>query len=165
MRVSRPSDYNPSLAATLGPSQSNSKLNMAAVGLTPGSADDLEGPADHIFVGGFPYYFTETQIRELLETFGPLHRFEVIRDGETAQSKGYALCVYQDLSVTYIACAALNGIKMGDMTLTVRLENQNNNQLKLEEESISLQSSLQLKNIFIVVFPISFYPARLIKYI
>lgn len=28
-----------------------------------------EGP-DRVFVGGLPYYFTETQIRELLESFG-----------------------------------------------------------------------------------------------
>lgn len=28
-----------------------------------------EGP-DRIFVGGLPYYFTEEQIRELLQSFG-----------------------------------------------------------------------------------------------
>ena len=28
-----------------------------------------EGP-DRIFVGGLPYYFTEAQIRELLQAFG-----------------------------------------------------------------------------------------------
>nr|GEX26903.1 protein FAR1-related sequence 5 [Tanacetum cinerariifolium] len=63
VKVRRPSDYNLSLVATLGPSQPNPNLNLGAVGLTPGG---LEGH-DHIF----------------------------------------------DLSVTYIACAALNGIKMG----------------------------------------------------
>lgn len=47
----RPSDYNPSLAATLGPSQPNPNLNLADVGLTAGSAGGLEGP-DRIFVGG-----------------------------------------------------------------------------------------------------------------
>ena len=36
VKVRRPSDYNPSLAATLGPSQPNPNLNLAAVGLTPG---------------------------------------------------------------------------------------------------------------------------------
>lgn len=36
MRVRRPSDYNPSMAATLGPSQPSPHLNLAAVGLTPG---------------------------------------------------------------------------------------------------------------------------------
>ncbi|XP_042962646.1 splicing factor U2af large subunit B-like isoform X3 [Carya illinoinensis] len=143
VKVRRPSDYNPSLAATLGPSQPNPNLNLSAVGLTPGSAGGLEGP-DRIFVGGLPYYFTETQIRELLETFGPLRGFDLVKDRETGNSKGYAFCVYQDLSVTDIACAALNGIKMGDKTLTVRRANQGANQPKPEQENVLLHAQQQI---------------------
>ncbi|KAK9228150.1 hypothetical protein WN944_021098 [Citrus x changshan-huyou] len=143
VKVRRPSDYNPSLAATLGPSQPNPNLNLAAVGLTPGSAGGLEGP-DRIFVGGLPYYFTEAQIRELLESFGPLRGFDLVKDRETGNSKGYAFCVYQDLSVTDIACAALNGIKMGDKTLTVRRANQGANQPKPEQESVLLHAQQQI---------------------
>jgi splicing factor U2AF subunit len=36
VRVRRPSDYNPSMAATLGPSQPSSHMNLAAVGLAAG---------------------------------------------------------------------------------------------------------------------------------
>ncbi|CAI9110736.1 OLC1v1010810C1 [Oldenlandia corymbosa var. corymbosa] len=143
VKVRRPSDYNPSLAATLGPSQPNPNLNLGAVGLTPGSAGGLEGP-DRIFVGGLPYYFTEAQIRELLESFGPLRGFDLVKDRETGNSKGYAFCVYQDLSVTDIACAALNGIKMGDKTLTVRRANQGNVQPKPEQESVLLHAQQQI---------------------
>ncbi|OAY33943.1 hypothetical protein MANES_13G137500v8 [Manihot esculenta] len=143
VKVRRPSDYNPSLAATLGPSQPNPNLNLAAVGLTPGSAGGLEGP-DRIFVGGLPYYFTEAQIRELLESFGPLRGFDLVKDRETGNSKGYAFCVYQDLSVTDIACAALNGIKMGDKTLTVRRANQGTNQPKPEQENVLLHAQQQI---------------------
>ncbi|XP_078436719.1 splicing factor U2af large subunit A-like isoform X2 [Wolffia australiana] len=143
VKVRRPTDYNPSLAAALGPSQPNPNLNLAAVGLTPGSAGGLEGP-DRIFVGGLPYYLTETQIRELLESFGPLRGFDLVKDRETGNSKGYAFCVYQDLSVTDIACAALNGIKMGDKTLTVRRANQGSVQPRPEQESILLQAQQQV---------------------
>ncbi|KAJ8769589.1 hypothetical protein K2173_005192 [Erythroxylum novogranatense] len=143
VKVRRPSDYNPSLAATLGPSQPNPNLNLAAVGLTPGSAGGLEGP-DRIFVGGLPYYFTEAQVRELLESFGPLRGFDLVKDRETGNSKGYAFCVYQDLSVTDIACAALNGIKMGDKTLTVRRANQGANQPKPEQETVLLHAQQQI---------------------
>ncbi|XP_061339580.1 splicing factor U2af large subunit A-like isoform X7 [Gastrolobium bilobum] len=145
VKVRRPTDYNPSLAATLGPSQPNPNLNLGAVGLTPGSAGGLDGP-DRIFVGGLPYYFTETQIRELLETFGPLQGFDLVKDRETGNSKGYAFCVYQDLAVTDIACAALNGIKMGDKTLTVRRANQGANpqQPKPEQESIFMHAQQQI---------------------
>ncbi|GJN25620.1 hypothetical protein PR202_gb13468 [Eleusine coracana subsp. coracana] len=142
VKVRRPTDYNPSLAAALGPSQPNPNLNLAAVGLTPGSAGGLEGP-DRIFVGGLPYYFTEAQVRELLESFGPLRGFDLVKDRETGNSKGYAFCVYQDLTVTDIACAALNGIKMGDKTLTVRRANQGASQPRQEQESILLQAQQQ----------------------
>ncbi|XP_039139315.1 splicing factor U2af large subunit B-like isoform X1 [Dioscorea cayenensis subsp. rotundata] len=143
VKVRRPSDYNPSLAAALGPSQPNPNLNLAAVGLTPGSAGGLEGP-DRIFVGGLPYYFTEAQVRELLESFGLLRGFDLVKDRETGNSKGYAFCVYQDLSVTDIACAALNGIKMGDKTLTVRRANQGAAQPRPEQESVLLQAQQQV---------------------
>lgn len=97
VRVRRPTDYNPSVAAALGPSQPSPNLNLSAVGLVAGYAghelDDrvylwflehillsylnafasaiggTEGP-DRIFVGGLPYYFTEEQIKELLQAFG-----------------------------------------------------------------------------------------------
>ncbi|KAJ0520049.1 putative RNA recognition motif domain, nucleotide-binding alpha-beta plait domain superfamily [Helianthus annuus] len=52
VRVKRPSDYNPSLAAPLGPSQPNPNLNLTVVGL------GLEHPF-RILVSGLPYYFTE----------------------------------------------------------------------------------------------------------
>ncbi|KAL5704532.1 hypothetical protein ACHQM5_022944 [Ranunculus cassubicifolius] len=143
VKVRRPSDYNPSLAAALGPSQPSSHLNLQAVGLTAGSAGGLEGP-DRIFVGGLPYYFTEVQIRELLESFGALRGFDLVKDRETGNSKGYAFCVYQDLSVTDIACAALNGIKMGDKTLTVRRANQGTIQPRPDQENVLYQAQQQV---------------------
>ncbi|XP_020690353.1 splicing factor U2af large subunit B-like isoform X3 [Dendrobium catenatum] len=143
VKVRRPSDYIPSLAAALGSSQPNPNLNLSAVGLMPGSAGGLEGP-DRIFVGGLPYYFTEAQVRELLESFGALRGFDLVKDRETGNSKGYAFCVYQDLSVTDIACAALNGIKMGDKTLTVRRANQGSTQPRPEHEIVLLQAQQRL---------------------
>jgi len=151
VKVRRPSDYNPSLAATLGPSQPSPHLNLAAVGLTPGASGGLEGP-DRIFVGGLPYYFTESQVRELLESFGGLKGFDLVKDRETGNSKGYAFCVYQDLSVTDIACAALNGIKMGDKTLTVRRANQGTMLQKPEQENVLLHAQQQIAFQVIFVF-------------
>ncbi|KAK8938517.1 Splicing factor U2af large subunit A [Platanthera zijinensis] len=143
VKVRRPSDYNPSLAAALGPSQPNPNLNLAVVGLPPGSAGGLEGP-DRVFVGGLPYYFTEAQVRELLESFGSLRGFDLVKDRETGNSKGYAFCVYQDFVVTNIACASLNGIKMGDKTLTVRRANQGVSQPRPEQESVLLHAQQQV---------------------
>ncbi|PUZ45830.1 hypothetical protein GQ55_8G255900 [Panicum hallii var. hallii] len=160
VKVRRPTDYNPSLAAALGPSQPSPNLNLAAVGLTAGSAGGLEGP-DRIFVGGLPYYFTEAQVRELLESFGPLRGFDLVKDRETGNSKGYAFCVYQDLTVTDIACAALNGIKMGDKTLTVRRANQGASQPKPEQESVLLQAQQQVQ-IQKLVYQVGAFPTKVV---
>lgn len=119
VRVRRPTDYNPSVAATLGPSQPSPHLNLAAVGLTPGAIGGADGP-DRVFVGGLPYYLTEVQIKQILESFGQLRGFDLVKDQDTGNSKGYGFCVFQDPAVTDVACAALNGLKMGDKTLTVR---------------------------------------------
>ncbi|XP_057544212.1 splicing factor U2af large subunit B-like [Amaranthus tricolor] len=135
VRVKRPTDYNPALAAALGPSLPNPSLNLAAVGLVPGAVSGTEGP-DRIFVGGIPYYFNEEQMRELLQSFGPLKAFDLVKDRDTGNSKGYGFCVYQDPSVTDIACDALNGLKMGDKTLTVRRAAVSNGQAKLEHENL-----------------------------
>lgn len=143
MKVRRPSDYNPSLAATLGPSHPIPNLNLAAVGLTPGASGALEGP-ERIFVGGLPYYIPEAQIKELLESLGALKGFDLVKDRETGNSKGYAFCAYQDPSVTDIACAALNGIIMGDKTLTVRRASVGTTLQKPEQESVLLHAQQQV---------------------
>ncbi|KMZ72825.1 Splicing factor U2af large subunit B [Zostera marina] len=139
VRVRRPTDYNPSLAAALGPSQASPHLNLAAIGLTPGAVGGAEGP-DRIFLGGLPYYFSEPQIKELLESFGPLRGFDIVKDRDTGNSKGYGFCVYQDPAVTDIACAALNGLKMGDKTLNVRRATASAGQVKPEQELILQQA-------------------------
>ncbi|KAM0825222.1 hypothetical protein ACQ4PT_021257 [Festuca glaucescens] len=160
VKVRRPTDYNPSQAALLGPSQPNPNLNLAAVGLTPGLGGGIEGP-DRIFVGGLPYYFTEDQVRELLETFGPLRGFDIVKDKETGNSKGYAFCLYQDVSVTDIACAALNGIKLGERTLTVRRANQGSSEPRPEQENVLLQAQqeAQMKRL---VYEVGALPTKVV---
>ena len=41
-------------------------------------------------------------------------------------SKGYAFCEYADLENTHVACQGLNGLQVGDKTLTVRVATQSN---------------------------------------
>lgn len=144
VRVRRPSDYNPSMAATLGPSHPSPNLNLAAVGLTPGGGGGggADGP-DRIFVGGLPYYLTEDQIKELLSSFGPLRAFDLVKDRDTGNSKGYGFCVYQDPNLVDVACAALNGMKMGDKTLTVRRATASG-QPKPEQGNVMMQAQQQL---------------------
>ncbi|THG05411.1 hypothetical protein TEA_006639 [Camellia sinensis var. sinensis] len=99
----------------------------------------VEGP-DRIFVGDLPYYFTESQIRELLESFGPLRGFDLVKDRETGNSKGYGFCIYEDPAATDVACATLNGLKMGDKTITVRRASTSNELVNTEHDSILAQA-------------------------
>nr|AFK48456.1 unknown [Lotus japonicus] len=138
VRVRRPTDYNPTLAAALGPCQPSPYLNLSAVGLSGGTIGGTDG-LDRIFVGGLPYYFAEEQIRELLQAFGPLRSFDLVRDKETGNSKGYGFCIYQDPAVTDMACASLNGLKVGDKTLTVRRATVSGHS-KTEQEHIFAQA-------------------------
>jgi len=132
VRVRRPNDYNPAMAATLGPATPNPNLNLQAIGLNMGAfalgggamlGGGMGGPADgpdRIFVGGLPYYLSEEQIRDLLGQFGALKGFDLVKDRDTGNSKGYGFVVYEDPAVVDIACSSLNGLAMGDKTLTVR---------------------------------------------
>lgn len=126
VRVRRPNDYNAQLAAGLGPSTPNPSLDLAAIGLDPSALQRsagnniLQEHEDRIFIGGLPYFLEEPQVRELLEAFGPIAKFDLVRDKDNGNSKGYGFVVYEDVSVTDIACQGLNGMQMGDKTLTVR---------------------------------------------
>eukprot|EP01024_Parvocaulis_polyphysoides_P010517 TRINITY_DN13597_c0_g2_i1.p2 TRINITY_DN13597_c0_g2~~TRINITY_DN13597_c0_g2_i1.p2 ORF type:complete len:391 (+),score=53.85 TRINITY_DN13597_c0_g2_i1:34-1206(+) len=120
VRVRRPHEYNPASASTLGPSVPNPKLKLGAIGLTPGLGNMVMDASERVFVGGLPYYLTDDQCRELLSAFGELKQFDLVKDRETGNSKGYGFVVYADPSVTDVAISGLNGLKMGERTLTVR---------------------------------------------
>lgn len=120
VRVKRPNDYNPAMAASMGPSNPSPDLKLEVVGLKPGGYVSPNDSPDRIFIGGLPYYLEEGQIRELLGQFGAVRAFDLVKDKETGNSKGYGFAVYEDPSVTDAACAGLNGLRMGDKNLTVR---------------------------------------------
>jgi RNA recognition motif-containing protein len=123
-----------------------------------------------------PYYLSEVQIKELLESFGPLRGFDLVKDRDTGNSKGYGFCVYQDPAVTDVAIGALNGLKMGDKTLSVRRASASGqpkpdqaNVLAQAQHHIAIQvteSVLSLQDLpLIVAFAsaISFFHYKLVK--
>lgn len=73
-----------------------------------------------IFLGGLPYHFDEGQCRQLLEPFGELQSFELVRDREKGESKGYGFAVFADKAVTESAIVGLNGLSIDGRVLTCR---------------------------------------------
>lgn len=128
IRIRRPNDYNAAAAAALGPSLPSQSLNLAMVGMAgaAGGATNTTAPvsaedqANRLFIGGLPYFLTDQMVKELVEAFGVTKSFKLVIDPETGNSKGYGFFVYQDPSVTDVACQGLHGMKMGEKTLTVK---------------------------------------------
>lgn len=121
LKIRRPNDFRPhDMPTDLPPAPT---FNLSALGVV--STNVSEGPGK-IFVGGLPYHLTEEEIKELLSAFGPLKSFHLVKDAGATLSKGYAFCEYADLENTHVACQGLNGLQVGDKTLTVRVATQSN---------------------------------------
>ncbi|CAI5726312.1 hypothetical protein KXD40_001923 [Peronospora effusa] len=115
LKIRRPNDYNPAtVPKDLGPIP---ELNLAALGIVSTTVSD--GPGK-IFIGGLPYHLNEEQVKELLQAFGPLRSFHLVKELSSNLSKGYGFCEYMDINVTDAACIGLNDMRLGDKTLTVR---------------------------------------------
>jgi splicing factor U2AF 65 kDa subunit len=116
LKIRRPSDYN----AAAVPPEANTEtvsLNLAALGIISTTVPD--GP-NKVFIGGLPYHLTEEQVKELLSAFGPLKALHLVKEAGASNSKGYGFCEYVDPDNTAIACQGLNGMALGEKTLTVR---------------------------------------------
>lgn len=120
VRVRRPNDYRPEmLPPNIGPIPI---LNLSAFGITAGGSAQT-GPGK-VFIGGLPYNLTDEQIMELLGAFGPIKSFHQVRDPGSITSKGYGFCEYMDPANAETAIAGLNGMALGEKTLSVRLATQ-----------------------------------------
>ncbi|KAG1655301.1 hypothetical protein FOA52_007958 [Chlamydomonas sp. UWO 241] len=76
-----------------------------------------EDTRTHVRTRGFGAIHTFELVKD---RFGAIRTFELVKDRETGTSKGYGFVVYADPGVTDAAIAGLNGLKMGDRSLTVR---------------------------------------------
>lgn len=87
---------------------------------TPGEMSTVvPDSANKVCVANIPAYLTEEQIIELLNSFGDLRAFSLVKDNGTGESRGIAFCEYKDPSSTSIAIEGLNGMELGDAKLKV----------------------------------------------
>lgn len=129
LKVRRPSDYNPSLLGAVAGSPGPA-LDLAKLGVVSSQVQD--GP-NKLFCGGLPYTLSEAEVKELLSAFGPLRSFHMVKDKDSAVSKGYCFFEYLDPSNTDGAIEGLDNMAIGQKTLTVRRaqahDNTNANQM------------------------------------
>ena len=119
LKIKRPNDYSEALAPRVHPS-ALPNLDVSRLGMISGTI--LDGP-NKIFIGGLHYHLTDAQVLELLQAFGPVKAFHLVKaDPEGVLSKGYCFVEYVDPNVTHTAIQGLNGMDIGGgKSLTARL--------------------------------------------
>ncbi|KAF2878606.1 hypothetical protein BDV95DRAFT_601255 [Massariosphaeria phaeospora] len=75
--------------------------------------------ANKLSIVDIPIYVEESQVQELVETFGPLKALALVKDTSTDQHRGIAFCEYEDNSAIDQIIDGLNSIALGDGTLKV----------------------------------------------
>mmetsp|Transcript_953 Transcript_953/g.2050 ORF Transcript_953/g.2050 Transcript_953/m.2050 type:complete len:679 (+) Transcript_953:132-2168(+) len=122
VKVKRPNDYNPTMAPKVHPS-SVPILDVSRLGIISSNVQD--GP-NKVFIGGLHYHLTETQVLELLQAFGEIKAFHLVKnEPDAVTSKGYCFVEFADPASTPVAVMGLNGMDMGGgKILTARVAGQ-----------------------------------------
>jgi splicing factor U2AF 65 kDa subunit len=117
LKIRRPNDFRPELVieSSLGPIP---VLDVAGLGVI--STNVADGP-NKMFIGGIPKQLNEEHVKEILQAFGNLKAFNLVRETGSSESKGYAFCEYMDGAVTATAVEGLNGLPIMDKQLTVKI--------------------------------------------
>ena len=120
LRMRRPSDYN----AATAPPPSGPPITLRTANVDVISSVVVDGP-NKLFIGGLNRNLKEDQLRQLLQSLGPLKSFQLMKD--TADlNKGYAFAEYQDPALTDKAILALNNVTVIDKPITVKRALDNN---------------------------------------
>lgn len=64
---------------------------MSSVGIV---SNQVEDSPYKIFVGGLPHEMNEELVKEMLERFGKLKSFHLVKERSDGSSKGYAFCEF-----------------------------------------------------------------------
>lgn len=118
LKIKRPNDYNPLTAPKVHPS-ALPELDVSRLGIVSNTV--MDGP-NKIFIGGLHYHLQDAQVLELLQAFGKVKAYHLVKNEGTELSKGYCFVEYAEPSVTPIAVQGLNGMDIGGgKSLTARL--------------------------------------------
>ncbi|CAJ1915907.1 unnamed protein product [Cylindrotheca closterium] len=140
VKVKRPNDYNPTMAPKVHPS-AIPVLDVSRLGIVSGTVQD--GP-NKIFIGGLHYHLMEEQVLELLQAFGKVKAFHLVKnEPDSLTSKGYCFVEYADPAVTQVAVIGLNGMDLGGgKVLTARVAGERDG-MPMPTGSIAMPAAVQ----------------------
>jgi len=116
LRLSRPKDFDKSVAAT-------------AAGYVPDLSRGMAVPApepsnNKLYIAGLSQTFSEQDVKGLLEPIGEVKSLHIVREPSTKLSKGYGFFEFVDPAMAQRGIAALDGMQIGDKRITVRYAQQ-----------------------------------------
>ena len=101
----------------LGPIEPSPGLDLAALDIVRTIVQDSP---HKVFIGGLPCDWTEEQVTEMLLPFGTLKAFNLVMDRATGNSRGYAFCEFNDVTLTDAVIRSLHGKAVGNKYMTVK---------------------------------------------
>lgn len=72
-----------------------------------------------VYVGGLPFELTEGDVICVLSQFGEVEDVNLVRDGKTGKSKGFAFLKYADQRSTVLAVDNMNGARLLERVIRV----------------------------------------------
>jgi splicing factor U2AF 65 kDa subunit len=109
LQIRRPKDY-------IMPAITDETENEA--GVLSNSVPDTQ---NKLSITNIPKYINEEQVQELLNSFGELKNYFLVKDAATDESLGIAFCEYLNAKeVTDAAIEGLNGMELGESKIVVK---------------------------------------------
>jgi len=84
------------------------------------TASQVPDSPNKICISQIPVFLEEEQVLELLQAFGGIKSFVLVKDNGTEQSRGIAFCEFTDPGVTDVAVEGLNDMKIGEDHIRVK---------------------------------------------
>ncbi|KAF7457674.1 putative mRNA processing protein [Cryptosporidium felis] len=72
-----------------------------------------------VWVGNVPFDATEDELREVMNTAGPVQSIRIVHDKDTGLSRGFSFCEYRDIETCIMAIKSLNGYELRGRSIRV----------------------------------------------
>jgi splicing factor U2AF 65 kDa subunit len=115
LRIRRPPEYdkNPEIK----PRRPVPVIDTVALGIISTQVNDGSGK---LFIGGLPREYTEDQVKNMLQRYGRLRSFHLVKETGELISRGFGFCEYVEDSCAENALSILNGMEIGSRVINLR---------------------------------------------